>query len=230
MLSAIVAALHSLALALGLPSVFLRGRALKGPLDRERLRRLFAADTVWGLAAALWLVTGLLRAFGGLDKGTAFYVSSRLFWLKLALFALVIALEVWPMVTLLRWRAVLRAGRMPDTSAAGALFHLNHVELALIVIIVFVASFMARGFGLRRMVRWPVLSKSRGTSRQPADDTAANLSARPRMTKERSSGPASSSAATFRRSRSPSPSKGACKNAANSFTRTKPVCHPVGTQ
>src|SRR5438128_6054019 len=104
MIAAIVAAFHYLALALGLPSVFLRGRALKGPLDRDGLRRLFAADSIWGVAAGLWLVTGLLRAFGGLEKGSAFYLASRLFWLKLALFALVVGLEVWPMVTLIRWR------------------------------------------------------------------------------------------------------------------------------
>ena len=149
MASAIVAAVHYLALALGLPSVFLRGRALKGPLDREGLRRLFAADAVWGVAAALWVLTGLLRAFGGLEKGSAFYMASRLFWLKLALFGLVVALEIWPMVTLLAWRRASAGGRAPDTSSARALFHLNHVELALVVIIVFVASFMARGFGLR---------------------------------------------------------------------------------
>jgi putative membrane protein len=146
--SAVVAALHYLALALGLPAVFLRGRALKGPLDREGLRRLFAADSVWGVAALLWLATGLLRAFGGLEKGSAFYLASRLFWLKLALFALVVALEIAPMLTLTRWRRALGSGRTPDTSAAPALFRLNHVELALVVIIVFVASFMARGFGL----------------------------------------------------------------------------------
>jgi putative membrane protein len=148
-MSAMLAALHYLALGLGLPSVFLRGRALKRPLDREGLRRLFAADNVWGLAAGLWLVTGLLRAFGGFEKGTAFYTASRLFWLKLALFALVAVLEVWPMVTLIRWRGAVRRGGALDTSAARALFHVNHVELSLLVVIVFVASFMARGFGLR---------------------------------------------------------------------------------
>jgi len=148
-ISAVVAALHYLALALGLPAVFLRGRALKGPLDGEGLRRLFAADNVWGLAALLWIVTGLLRAFGGLEKGTTFYVGSRLFWLKLILFGVVFALEIRPMVTLIRWRRVLGAGGTPDTSVARALFHLNHVELALIVVIVFVASFMARGYWLR---------------------------------------------------------------------------------
>jgi putative membrane protein len=74
MISAILSALHVLALALGLPGVYLRGRALKGPLDRDGLRRLLAADTVWGIAAALWIATGLLRAFGGLEKGSQFYL------------------------------------------------------------------------------------------------------------------------------------------------------------
>ncbi|MBI2160049.1 MAG: DUF2214 family protein [Candidatus Rokubacteria bacterium] len=149
MISAIVAAVHVLALAIGLPSVFLRGRALAGPLDAERLRRLFAADNVWGIAAALWIVTGLLRAFGGLEKGAPFYLSSRLFWTKLGLFGLVFALEIWPMVTFIRWRRQLRNGHAPDTSRAAVLHRLNHLELVLVVVIVFVASLMARGFGQR---------------------------------------------------------------------------------
>ena len=149
-LSAIVSALHLLALAIGLPAVFLRGRALKsGRLERDGLQRLFAADSVWGIAAALWLVTGLLRAFGGLEKGASFYLESRMFWLKMTLFAAVVLLEIRPMVTFLRWRATLRRGGMPDTSGARTLFLLNHVELGLVVMMVFVASFMARGFGLR---------------------------------------------------------------------------------
>jgi putative membrane protein len=148
-LAAIVSALHLLALAIGLPSVFLRGRALNGRLDREGLRRVFAADTVWGIAAALWLATGLLRAFGGLEKGTAFYLGSWLFLTKMGLFVLIVALEIRPMVTLIRWRAAMRGAGTPDTSAARSLYHLNHVELALVVVMVFVASFMARGFSLR---------------------------------------------------------------------------------
>ena len=121
MASAIVSALHLLALALGLPSVFLRGRALKGRLDADGLRRLFAADNIWGIAAVLWVVTGLLRAFGGLEKGTEFYLHSRLFWTKMALFVIVLALEIWPMATFIRWRVRLRRGDRPDTSRAGIL-------------------------------------------------------------------------------------------------------------
>ena len=86
--AAIVSSLHVFALALGLAAVFFRGRALRGPLDQAGLLRLFAADNVWGLAAALWLVTGLARAFGGLEKGSAFYLGSSLFWTKMVLMML----------------------------------------------------------------------------------------------------------------------------------------------
>ncbi|HWM79514.1 MAG TPA: DUF2214 family protein, partial [Methylomirabilota bacterium] len=130
-------------------AVYLRGRALKGRRDRDRMRQLFAADTVWGVAAALWVITGLMRAFAGLEKGSQFYLASSLFWAKMALFLAVVLLEIWPMATFIRWRAQLRRGQTPDTSRARALYIVNHVEMALVVLIVFVASFMARGFGIR---------------------------------------------------------------------------------
>jgi putative membrane protein len=147
MIAALVSALHLLALAIGLPSVYFRGRALRGRLDADGLRRLFVADSLWGLAAGLWLLTGLLRAFGGLEKGADFYLGSRLFWLKMALFVLVLVLEIRPMVTFIRWRSGLRRGQAPDVSGARALYLVNHVEMALVVLMVFVAAFMARGFG-----------------------------------------------------------------------------------
>jgi putative membrane protein len=147
--AAVVAALHFLALGIGLPSIYLRGRALRGRLDADGLRRLLVADNVWGVAAALWIVTGLLRAFAGLEKGTAFYLASRLFWVKLALFLMIFALEIWPMVTFIGWRRQVRRGQTPDTSAARALYGTSHAEMALVIVIVFVATFVARGFGVR---------------------------------------------------------------------------------
>ena len=82
-------------------------------------------------------------------KGTQFYLSSTLFWTKLALFVTLLILEVWPMLTFIRWRIQLRRGQLPDTSRARVFYTLNHMELGLVVLIVFVASFMARGFGLK---------------------------------------------------------------------------------
>ena len=148
-LAAVVSSLHLLALAIGLPALVLRGRALKGPLDDAGLRRLFSADNAWGIAAALWLVTGLLRAFAGLEKGSAFYLASALFWTKMALFVAVALLEIRPMMTFIRWRAARGRGQAPETTGARALYVVNHVQMALVVIMIFVASFMARGFGAR---------------------------------------------------------------------------------
>ena len=148
-LSAILSALHLLALAIGLPAVVLRARALRGTLDAAGLRRLFAADTAWGIAAALWVVTGLLRAFAGFEKGTAFYLGSSLFWTKMTLFVLVVALEISPMITFIRWRAVRGRGQMPDVSRARTLYVITHAQMAIAIVMVFVASFMARGFGAR---------------------------------------------------------------------------------
>lgn len=147
MISAVVSSLHLLALAIGLPAVFLRGRALKGPLDADGLRRLLAADNLWGIAAVLWIATGLLRAFGGLEKGTEFYVRSPLFWTKMGVLALVLLLEIRPMVTFIRWRIRLGRGESVDTTTARALYPLNHIQLALVVVMVFLASLMARGVG-----------------------------------------------------------------------------------
>jgi putative membrane protein len=143
--SAIVAALHYLALAIGLPAIFLRGRALKGQLDDAAFRQLFTADGAWGVAAALWLATGLLRTFGSLEKGSAFYLQSRLFYLKMALFLAIVALEIWPMVTFMGWRQARRQGARVDTSRVPALYQVNHAQLALVLVMVFVASAMARG-------------------------------------------------------------------------------------
>lgn len=149
MISAIVSSLHLLALAIGLPCVFLRGRALAGPLDAQGLRRLFAADTGWGVAALVWIATGLARAFGGLEKGTQFYLASPLFWVKMALLGVIILLEIWPMTTFIGWRIAVQRGGAPNTRRARQLWIVNHVEMVLAIVMVFVASFMARGFGLR---------------------------------------------------------------------------------
>ena len=90
--SALLSAIHVLTLALGLGAVFARGRALARPLDEDGWRRRLAADSAWGAAAALWIASGVARVFFG-GKTPGFYWQNGFFWVKLALFALVFALE-----------------------------------------------------------------------------------------------------------------------------------------
>src|SRR3954467_138311 len=98
------ATFHLLALGIGLGAVWARARALQGPLDAPGLRRAFYADTWWGLAAVLWIGTGLVRLFGGLEKGTTYYFHNHVFWTKMLLLVLILVLEVKPMLAFVRWR------------------------------------------------------------------------------------------------------------------------------
>jgi putative membrane protein len=148
-LSAIVSALHLLALAIGFSAIHQRARALRMPLDDAGVRRVLAADDAWAVAALLWLGTGLWRAFGGLEKGAEFYMATVLFHAKMGLFVLVFLLELRPMITFIGWRRARARGAMPDTSRAHTLATLSRIEMAVVVVMVFVAAFMARGFGLR---------------------------------------------------------------------------------
>ena len=141
---ALLSAIHVLTLALGLGAVFIRGRALAGPLDEAAWRRLLAADSAWGAAAALWIASGLGRVFFG-GKESTFYWHNGFFWVKLALFGIVFVLELTPMMTFIRVRAArTRRSALPPFSIE-ALRRINAVELGLVVAIVFVAAFMARG-------------------------------------------------------------------------------------
>jgi putative membrane protein len=144
-LSAILSLLHLLALPLGLAGVFLRGRALKTePMTEEALSRAFAADTSWGIAAMLWISTGVLRVFFQ-GKDPEFYVRNGLFWMKVSLFLLVFLMELFPMVTLIRWRVARRKGVPIDFGSLARLRSLNPWELGLTCLIFGVAPFMARG-------------------------------------------------------------------------------------
>ena len=121
LLRALMAALHFLALGIGLGAVFVRGLRLRDlrrrPADPGPLPELFGADALWGLSAALWIVTGLLRAFAGLEKATAFYVRNGFFYVKLSLFATVFALEIVPMLTFIAWRRARGRRRALDHGA-----------------------------------------------------------------------------------------------------------------
>jgi len=142
--SALLSAVHVLTLALGLGAVFLRGRALRRPLDPEGWRRLLAADNAWGIAAGLWIASGFARVFYG-GKEPAFYWRNGFFWLKLALFGVVFLLELPPMITFIRVRTAQRRGAPLPSFRAEHYRRLNSIEMGLVIAIVFVAALMARG-------------------------------------------------------------------------------------
>ncbi len=146
MISWIVAAIHLLALGIGLGAIWARSRALRRLPDDDALRRALVADAFWGIAALLWITTGVARAFGGLEKGSAYYLSNSAFWVKMGLLGLILVLEIWPMTTLIRWRRQLSSGAV-DTRNARTFAAISVAQAALVVAMVFAATAMARGIG-----------------------------------------------------------------------------------
>ena len=61
--AALLSGVHMLTLALGVWGITERGRALARPLDDAGWKRLLSADNAWGLAALLWITSGLARVF-----------------------------------------------------------------------------------------------------------------------------------------------------------------------
>lgn len=142
-----LAVIHLIALGIGLGAVWARARALRGRLDTEGLRRVFSADAWWAVAAILWLATGLARLFMGTEKPMSYYLENPLFHAKLGLFVLIVAMEIWPMVTLIRWRRRRALSGNVHTTAAGGLAMVSMLQAALVIAIVVLAAAMARGHG-----------------------------------------------------------------------------------
>lgn len=167
----LLAWLHLLALAVGLAGVWARARALRDslrdPEDRGALRRAFTADSWWGVAAVLWLATGLWRLLAGTEKSTSYYVANHAFHLKMALFIGLLALEAWPMMTLLRWRMKRAA---PNARDAGRIEVISYVQCAIVVAMVLAAVTMARGYAMARSAGGDApVAPANATSAIPAD-------------------------------------------------------------
>jgi putative membrane protein len=151
MLRVVLAALHLLALGIGLGAVLSRSAALRArPFARSDAARAFAADGWWGVAAMLWLATGVWRLMGGTEKATAYYTHNHVFLAKMGCFVAILVLEASPMVTLLRGRSAARRGGSgwhPNSDTARRIAAVGYVEALLVVVMVFLATAMARGYG-----------------------------------------------------------------------------------
>ena len=144
-----LAAIHLLAFALGFWAVLTRGSALRRLAGgADVVRNVLIADNLWGLAAVVLLVTGGVRAFGGFEKGSDYYLHQPLFHLKMTLFVLILLLESAPMIALIKWRVALGKGRPIDASKAGRFARFSHMEALLLVLMMIAATGMARGVSL----------------------------------------------------------------------------------
>jgi putative membrane protein len=114
-------------------------------LDLPAIRHVLLAHRWWGLAGHLWIVTGGIRIF--IEKGTGYYLQNYLFHTKMGLLILLVALEAGPLIVLREWRKQLAVGAVPDTARARRFSSISTVQAVLVVLMVIVATGMARGYG-----------------------------------------------------------------------------------
>lgn len=147
-MNAFFAFLHHLAAFLLVSTLVVEMALLSGPLDITRARQLQRTDLLYGLAAGLILVIGLLRVFY-FEKGAAYYGHNGFFMAKMTLFALIGGLSVYPTVVFLKWGKALKQGVMPEL-ADGLVARLRGIlmaELTGVIGILFCAAMMAKGYG-----------------------------------------------------------------------------------
>lgn len=143
-----LAFLHHVAAFLVFGALMVELVMLRGELTLASARSVLRMDMVYGIAATVLLVVGLLRVFYT-EKGAAYYFASGTFVAKLALFIAVGLLSIYPTLKFLSWRAAVREQRVPTADAATirTVRIVIHAELTLIVVILLLAPMMARGIG-----------------------------------------------------------------------------------
>ncbi|MBU9227491.1 DUF2214 family protein [Burkholderia multivorans] len=144
----LLAAVHLSAFGVAFAAIAARNRALRRLIASAQavdLPGVFKADTVWGLSALVLIATGLMRAFGGCEKGSAYYLHAPFFHLKMTALVLILLLEIVPMLGLIRWRIAARQQRMPEIGLARTYVQIGHWQAVLVIVIVFAAAGMARG-------------------------------------------------------------------------------------
>ncbi|MDM8192132.1 DUF2214 family protein [Pseudomonas koreensis] len=142
----ILAAVHLFAFALAFWAVLTRGTALSQlSAGTGEVMRVLLADNLWGLSALTLLITGAMRAFGGYEKGSDYYLHQPLFHLKMTLFVLILLIELAPMITLIKWRIASSRGVALDSGRAKLYARISHVEALLLIMMMVAATGMARG-------------------------------------------------------------------------------------
>jgi putative membrane protein len=146
--SSLFAFLHHGAAFMVFASLVVQRVLTRDELTLVTARRVLDADRIFGIAAGVLLVVGMLRV-GFFEKGPAFYWHNAAFIAKLSLFVIVGLLSIYPTIEFLKWRKPLREGVLPVVAAEKleTIRRLIGMELGAVMLIIACAALMARGIG-----------------------------------------------------------------------------------
>jgi putative membrane protein len=145
---ALMAFLHHLAAFAVVGALAAEVVLFKQPLTVVQARRLQRADQIFGAAATVLLVVGLLRV-AYFEKGAGYYFANAFFLTKFTLFIVAALISIYPTVLFISWNKALKQGEVPviTPQAQSRARMCMMLELTAILGILFCAPFMARGIG-----------------------------------------------------------------------------------
>lgn len=122
--------------------------AFRKELTVLEARRIQRVDLVYGIAAGLMIIFGLLRVYF-FEKGPNYYLSNHVFWMKMVLFVIIGLLSIYPTIRYIKWNPMLAENKMPEIPEREYknIRLLLWLEMAALVLILFAAPLMARGIG-----------------------------------------------------------------------------------
>lgn len=143
-----VAFVHHLAAFVLFAAIFMELVLVKGELTAWSARKILLYDLIYGIAAALLVIAGTFRALS-FEKGAHYYLHSIPFLVKIATFALVGLLSIYPTRRFFGWRPLLKRGETPvlDPAERERIASIIHIELTGVAIILLCAAMMAKGVG-----------------------------------------------------------------------------------
>lgn len=146
--NSIMATLHHIAAFTLTACLIYEFVAYRKGLTVEEARRIQRVDLVYGIAAGLVVVVGLLRVYF-FEKGSNYYFSNYVFWTKMALFTIVGLLSIYPTIRYIKWNPILAENKSPEIPEQEyrKIRLLLWLEMAGLVLILFAAPLMARGIG-----------------------------------------------------------------------------------
>lgn len=122
---------------------------LRLPVNAQVARLLLRIDLFYGISAVGLILAGLSRVIWG-AAGWQYYMAQPFFWAKMASFAVIGLLSIWPTLAYFRWNAGARSNEAFSAPAAEvkATRRFVMIELHLLALVILFATLMARGIGL----------------------------------------------------------------------------------
>jgi putative membrane protein len=141
----IVAWIHYVSIMLMIASLLGEHLLLKQELTAAQSGTLQRLDIVYGVSAAIVLITGILRMF--LEKGPAYYNHHIGFHILFGIFVITALISIYPTLIFLRWRSDTSAGRGQQLAQDQfkKIQMILRVEMTLLLLAPFFATWMAHG-------------------------------------------------------------------------------------